>query len=48
MENILNYFKIIIVTLGLDLPKQTVDGIPGAVTLAGCPVVRKGAQGNIN
>ena len=27
--------------------KQTVDGIPGLATLAGCPVLRKGAQGNI-
>lgn len=27
--------------------KQTVDGIPGAATLAGCPLMRKGAQGNI-
>ena len=27
--------------------KQTVDGIPGPATLAGCPVLRKGAQGNI-
>lgn len=27
--------------------KQTVDGIPGPATLAGCPLVRKGAQGNI-
>ena len=27
--------------------KQTVDGIPGPATLAGCPLMRKGAQGNI-
>ena len=27
--------------------KQAVDGIPGQATLAGCPTVRKGAQGNI-
>lgn len=27
--------------------KQAVDGIPGPATLAGCPTVRKGAQGNI-
>ena len=27
--------------------KQTVDGIPGPATLAGCPIVRKGAKGNI-
>ena len=27
--------------------KQTVDGIPGPVTLVGCPVLKKGAQGNI-
>ena len=27
--------------------KQTVDGIPGSATLAGCPLMRKGAQGNI-
>ena len=26
---------------------QKVDGIPGPVTLAGCPVLKKGAQGNI-
>ena len=26
---------------------QTVDGIPGPATLAGCPLMRKGAQGNI-
>lgn len=26
---------------------QTVDGIPGPATLAGCPVLKKGAQGNI-
>ena len=26
---------------------QKVDGIAGAATLAGCPVLRKGAQGNI-
>lgn len=27
--------------------KQTVDGIAGPVTLAGCPLIRKGVQGNI-
>ena len=27
--------------------KQNVDGIPGPATLAGCPVIRKGAKGNI-
>ena len=27
--------------------KQSVDGIAGPATLAGCPVVRKGAKGNI-
>lgn len=27
--------------------KQTVDGIPGPATLAGCPVLKKGAKGNI-
>ena len=27
--------------------KQTVDGIPGPATLAGCPLMRKGASGNI-
>ena len=27
--------------------KQTVDGIAGPATLAGCPLMRKGAQGNI-
>ena len=27
--------------------KQKVDGVVGPVTLAGCPVVRKGAKGNI-
>ena len=27
--------------------KQNVDGIAGPATLAGCPVLRKGAQGNI-
>lgn len=27
--------------------KQAVDGIPGPATLAGCPLIRKGAQGNI-
>ena len=27
--------------------KQTVDGIPGPATLAGCPTLKKGAQGNI-
>lgn len=27
--------------------KQTVDGIPGPATLAGCPLLRKGARGNI-
>ena len=26
---------------------QTVDGIPGPATLAGCPTLKKGAQGNI-
>lgn len=26
---------------------QVVDGIPGPVTLAGCPTLKKGAQGNI-
>lgn len=27
--------------------KQTVDGIPGPATLAGCPTLKKGASGNI-
>ena len=27
--------------------KQNVDGIPGPATLAGCPVIKKGAKGNI-
>lgn len=27
--------------------EQKVDGIPGPATLAGCPLMRKGAQGNI-
>ena len=27
--------------------KQTVDGIAGPATLAGCPLIRKGVQGNI-
>ena len=27
--------------------KQTVDGIAGPATLAGCPLMRKGVQGNI-
>ena len=27
--------------------KQTVDGIPGPATLAGCPTLKKGVQGNI-
>lgn len=27
--------------------KQTVDGIPGPATLTGCPVLKKGAKGNI-
>ena len=27
--------------------KQVVDGIPGPATLAGCPVLKKGSQGNI-
>lgn len=27
--------------------KQVVDGIPGPATLAGCPTLKKGAQGNI-
>lgn len=26
---------------------QTVDGIPGPITLTGCPVIKMGAQGNI-
>ena len=30
-----------------DFSNQVVDAIPGPVTLAGCPVLKKGAQGNI-